>query len=154
MNDRSLGLARIARVLFAAIALTFFLSACLGAKQSWRATPIATAEVRIVPQEVYRRKDRLFVRVTITNLSQETLTVDRDAVTAQLDSGRVLARSSGMTTLHKPYELYPGQAHSIYVDFKDGDIDEHARAANVFWTGAVFAGARSVQIPATPLTRY
>lgn len=134
--------------------LLSILPACMGSKHTWRATPVMTEEVRIIPQEIYRRKDRIFVRVTMTNLGQSMLTVDRDAVTLQLDNGRVLGRSSGMTTLHKPYDLPPGRSHSIYVDFKDEDIDAHARAANVFWTGAVFDGARQLQIPATPLQRY
>ena len=133
------------------VALTAVLAGCLGTKYAWSSAPIATSEVRIVPQEVYRRKDRLFVRVTLTNLSSSTLTVDRDAMTLQLDTGRILGRSVGMTSLHKPYSLPPGAAHSIYVDFKDDDIHEDRGSANVIWSGAVFDGGREVQIPPTPL---
>ncbi|AKU96299.1 hypothetical protein AKJ09_02963 [Labilithrix luteola] len=125
------------------------MTGCLGSKHSWAAQPVATEETRIVPQEIYRRKNRLFVRVTFTNLSPSYLTVDRDAVTLQLDTGRILGRSSGTTSLHKPYELPPNASHSIYVDFKDEDIDEDRAAANVIWTGAVFDGARQVQVPST-----
>ena len=137
-----------------ALAILLFvvaLGGCLGAKQTWSAQPVATAEVRITPQEIYRRKDRLFVRVTVTNLTTENLTVDRDAMSLQLEGGRVLGRSSGMTTLHHPYNLPPNAAHSIYVDFKDDGIDEATRSANVIWKGAVFAGARELAIPATPV---
>ncbi len=133
------------------LSLLAVLTGCLGAKQSWSAQPVATAEVRISPQEVYRRKDRLFVRVTFTNLTGENMTVDRDGISLQLEGGPLLGRSSGMTTLHKPYNVAPNQAHSIYVDFKDDGIDEATSAANVIWKGAVFAGAREVAVPPTPV---
>lgn len=127
------------------------MTGCMGSKHAWAAQPVATEETRVIPQEIYRRKNRLFVRVTFTNLSQSYLTVDRDAVTLQLDSGRILGRSAGMTSLHKPYELPPNASHSIYVDFKDDDIDEDRAAANVIWTGAIFDGARQIQVPPTPV---
>ncbi len=69
----------------------------------------------------------------------------------KLDSGRILGRTSGTTSLHKPYELPPNGSHSIYVDFKDDDIDEERAAATVIWTGAVFDGPRQVQVPPTPV---
>lgn len=131
--------------------VTLAVGGCLGSKQTWSAQPVATAEVRITPQEVYRRKDRLFVRVTVTNLTQENITVDRDAISLQLEGGRVLERSSGMTTQHHPYTLAPSAAHSIYVDFKDDGIDEATSAANVIWKGSAFAGARELAIPPTPV---
>jgi hypothetical protein len=145
----------ISRHVVAAALFAPLLGGCIGSKHTWRAMPVATEEVRVSPQEVYRRKNRLFVRVTMTNLSPSWLTVDRDAVSLQLDSGAVLGRSSGMTSRHKPYEIAPGRSHSIYVDFMDEDIDEHARAGHVFWNGAVFDGARQVAIPPTPVrARY
>ena len=124
---------------------------CLGSKQGWSAQPVSTAEARIVSQEVYRRKNRLFVRVTYTNLTRETVSVDRDSVQLQMPGGRILGRSSGMTTQHHPYNLHPNEAHSIYVDFMDDDINEDLDAANVLWKGAVFAGARELVIPPTPV---
>jgi hypothetical protein len=125
------------------------LAGCMGAKERWRAAPVMTQEVRVVPQEIYRRKDRLFVRVTLWNLSMAPLTVDRDGVTAQLSNGAVLGRSSGLTTLHKPYTLPPGATQSIYVDFRDPAMED-AVAANIFWTGAVWDGARQIEVPPTP----
>lgn len=133
------------------VASVVVLAGCLGSKEGWTAKPVATAEVRISPQEVYRRKDRLFVRVTFTNLTKENITVDRDGISLQLEGGRVLERSSGMTTLHHPYNVPPNAAHSIYVDFKDDGIDEATSSANVIWKGAVFAGAREIAIPPTPV---
>lgn len=126
------------------------LSGCLGSKHTWRGSPVITEEVRVVPQEIYRRKDRLFVRVTVYNLSRVPLTVDRDGVTAQLANGEVLARSSGTTTQHRPYTIYPGETHSVYVDFR-GEGVEDAGGANIFWTGALWDGSRQLQVPATPV---
>jgi hypothetical protein len=133
------------------LSLAVVLGGCLGSKQTWTAQPVATAEVRIAPQEVYRRKDRIFVRVTLTNLTKENITVDRDGVSLQLEGGRVLGRSSGMTTQHHPYTVVPNGAHSVYVDFRDDGIDEGTNAANVVWKGAVYAGARELAIPPTPI---
>src|SRR5688572_11875407 len=110
---------RMKRLFTALLLAALALGGCLGSKQSWTAQPVATAEVRISPQEVYRRKDRLFVRVTFTNLTRENITVDRDGISLQLEGGRVLERSSGTTTLHHPYNLPPNAAHAIYVDFRD-----------------------------------
>lgn len=135
----------------ALLVLTLTLGGCLGAKEGWSAQPIATAEVRITPQEVYRRKDRLFVRVTFTNLTQENVTVDRDGISLQLDGGVLLARSSGTTTQHHPYTVPPNGAHAVYVDFRDEAIDEALGGANVVWKGAVFAGKREIVIPPTPV---
>jgi len=129
---------------------SLLVTGCMGSKHAWRAQPIATEEVRVVPQEVYRRKNRLFVRATFYNLGSSWLTVDRDAVSCQLENGHVLARSAGTTTLHKPYSIPPGGVHSVYVDFKSEDIED-VGAAHVFWTGAVYDGARQVMIPATPV---
>ena len=139
----------LAFILLASLAVV--VGGCLGSKQAWTAQPVATAEVRISPQEVYRRKDRLFVRVTFTNLTKENVTVDRDGISLQLEGGRILGRSSGMTTLHHPYNVPPNAAHSIYVDFKDEEIDEATTSANILWKGAVFAGAREIAIPPTPV---
>src|SRR3954471_24337045 len=133
------------------MAVAVLLGGCLGSKQNWSAQPVATAEVRISPQEVYRRKNRVFVRVTLTNLTHENITVDRDGVSLDLGGGRVLGRSSGMTTQHHPYTVPPNGAHSVYVDFMDDGIDEGTAGANVVWRGAVFAGARELAIPPTPV---
>ncbi|MDB4943366.1 MAG: hypothetical protein JWP97_2900 [Labilithrix sp.] len=142
---------RLVAALFAVLVLTS-LTGCLGAKQSWTAQPVATAEARIAPQEVYRRKNRLFVRVTYTNLSNENVTIDRDAVSLQLASGRVAGRSSGTFTQHHPYTLPPNAAHSIYVDFQDEEIADGMQSGAVLWNGAIFAGAREVHLPPTPVT--
>jgi hypothetical protein len=91
------------------------------------------------------------VRVTLTNLTNENLIVDRDGVSLQLEGGPLLGRSSGTTTLHKPYNVPPNRAQSVYVDFRDEGIDEATSAASVVWKGAVFAGARELVIPPTPV---
>lgn len=126
-------------------------SGCLGSKQPWSATMVASPEARITPQEVYRRKDRLFIRVTYTNLSSETVTITRDALSLQLSSGRVLPRSVGMTSRHGAYTLPPNGARAVFVDFRDDEI-ETAQSANLLWNGAVFAGAREIQVPPTPVS--
>lgn len=126
------------------------LTGCLGAKHAWRAEPVVTEEVRVLPLEAYRRKNRLFVRVTLFNLTKVPLIVSRDSVRAQLDTGTVLDRSVGITSLHKPYTVQPGAAQRIDIDFRN-DAILMAGAANVFWTGAVFDGARQLMIPATPV---
>lgn len=137
----------VAAVAVAALAST----GCIGAKHTWRAQMVTSPEARISPQEVYRRKDRLFVRVTYTNLSTETVTVDRDALQLQLANGRLLGRSTGMTSTHPIYSIPPNGAHSIYVDFRDEVLEEEHSAALV-WKSAVFAGSRELAIPYTPVT--
>lgn len=132
-------------------ALSLATPACLGAKENWQAQTITSADVRVSPVEVYRRKDRLFVRVTYTNLSPETVTVDRDAMTLQLANGRVIPRSLGSTTTHTVYTVPPNGAHAVFVDFRDGELEtEHA--ATVLWNDAVHAGARKIDVPPTPVT--
>ena len=144
---------RIARAIAFAVVLASLacLAGCLGAKQTWTAQPVATSEVRITPQEVYRRKDRLFVRVTLTNLTGENITVDRDGISLQLEGGPLLGRSAGMTTQHNVYTIIPNGAHAVFVDFRDEGIDDATSAASVIWKGAVHAGARELAIPPTPV---
>ena len=113
--------------------------ACLGAKESWQALTI------------YRRKDRLFVRVTYTNLTPETVTVDRDAMTLQLPNGRVVPRSLGSTTTHTVYTVPPNGAHAVFIDFRDDEL-EKAHSATVLWNDAVHAGTREIAVPPTPVT--
>lgn len=134
------------------VPLAAFSSAgCLGSKQTWRSQTVTSAEARISPLEVYRRKDRLFIRVTYTNLSNEMVTVDRDALQLQLENGRLLGRSTGTTSTHATYSIPPNGAHSIYVDFRDDDL-EYERNAALVWKSAVFAGSREVMVPYTPVT--
>ena len=117
----------------------------MGSKHAWIGTPVVTEEVRIVPQDIYRRKNRLYVRVTMWNLGKSPVVVDRDQVQVQLVGGRVLERSGRS---RKVYTVQPGSAQSLYVDFKDDALDGGG-AAQVFWTGAVFDGGRQLLIPAT-----
>jgi hypothetical protein len=124
---------------------------CLGAKESWRTQTVTSAEARVTPQEIYRRKDRLYVRVNYTNLGAEPVTIDRDAMTLQLANGRTIPRSTGTTTTHTIYTLPPNGAHAVFVDFKD-DAIERERSATVLWKGAVFAGKREVEIAPTVVT--
>jgi len=125
--------------------------ACLGAKESWQALTITNADLRVAPVEVYRRKDRLFVRVTYTNLTPETVTVDRDAMTLQLPNGRVVPRSLGSTTTHTVYTVPPNGAHAVFIDFRDDEL-EKAHSATVLWNDAVHAGTREIAVPPTPVT--
>lgn len=143
----------LARVSLVAVVAVAGLSStgCLGSKQTWRSETVTSPEARVSPQEVYRRKDRLFVRVTYTNLSAETVTVDRDALQLQLANGRLLGRSTGTTSTHAIYSIPPNGAHSIYVDFRDDDLESERNAALV-WKSAVFAGSREVIVPYTPVT--
>lgn len=141
-------------LVFFALVLTT-LSGCLGAKHPWRADSVTTEEVRILPKEIYQRKNRLFVRVTVFNLGANPITVVRDSVKAQLmngpnQPGPILDRSVGMTSTHMIYTIPPGGNHAVDVDFKNDAILNYG-AANVFWTGAVFDGARQLMIPATPV---
>lgn len=114
-----------------------------GSKHAWIAQPVATEEVRIVPQDVYRRNNRLYVRVTVWNLGKAPLVVAREHVQVQLVTGRVVG-----VTSRKSYTVEPGASQAVFVDFKDDDIKD-ATVAEIFWTGAVFDGAREVMIPAT-----
>lgn len=132
-------------------ALSLATPACLGAKETWQAQTITSADVRVSPVEVYRRKDRLYVRVTYTNLSAETVTVDRDAMTLQLANGRVIPRSLGTTTTHTVYTVPPNGAHAIFVDFRADELEKE-HSATVLWKGAVHAGTRELDIPPTPVT--
>lgn len=43
---------------FAILLFVVLLGGCLGAKQTWSAQPVSTAEVRITPQQVHGREDR------------------------------------------------------------------------------------------------
>ncbi len=138
-----------ALLVLVAVAFTS-LSGCLGAKHPWSAGTVLTEEVRVIPQEVYRRKNRLYVRVAFVNLGQVPLLISRDLVKAQLNTGALLDRSTGLTSTHKAYTLQPGGTQDVYVDFKH-DAILNASSAYVFWTGAVFDGAREVPIPATPV---
>jgi hypothetical protein len=139
------------RSLLVLLALSLATPACLGAKESWQAQTITSADVRVSPVEVYRRKDRLFVRVTYTNLSPETVTVDRDAMALQLPDGRVIPRSLGSTSTHTVYSVPPNGAHAIFVDFRDEGLEKE-HSATVLWKGAVHAGTREVEVPPTPVT--
>lgn len=114
-----------------------------GSRHAWIAQPVATEEVRIVPQDVYRRNNRLYVRVTLWNLGRSPLVVARENVQVQLATGRVVGVAS-----RKTYTVEPGASQAVFVDFKDDDIKD-ATIAQVFWTGAVFDGDRVVMIPAT-----
>jgi hypothetical protein len=140
----------LAVVLFA---LTMLFAGGCGSKTYWRAEPVVTSEVRIAPQEVYLSKNRLFVRVTVVNLTQETVIVSRDLVTLQLGGGRVVSRSSGMTTQHQAYSLNPGASRAVYIDFKDDELMDAVNSANVVWKGAIRAGSREIEVPPTPVQR-
>jgi len=119
----------------------------MGAKHAWSPTPVATPHVRIDPQQIFRQKNRIFVRVTFTNLTSNMLVVDRDAVTLQLYTGQVLRRSSGSTTRHEPYVIAAHASHPVWVDFKDDSI-LNSTSARVLWSEAVrdMAG-HAIQIP-------
>ncbi|MCL2723868.1 MAG: hypothetical protein FWD69_05465 [Polyangiaceae bacterium] len=124
---------------------------CLGSKQAWTpGEPVVTSDVCIVLQHVFRRKNRLFVRMVMMNLTSSALTVHRDALTLRLNTGRTLQRSSGMTTTHKPYDLAPGASREVWVDFRSDDIPK-GTSAQLLWKDAVFAGTRAVEIPDTPI---
>lgn len=108
--------------------ISMFASGCLGSKHAWHAQTVSGAEARVSRQELYRRTDRLFVRVTYTKMWTETVTIDRDAMTLQLATGRVLGRSAGMTSTHATYTLLANGARSIFVDFRDDDLEYERNA--------------------------
>ena len=142
---------RALAVLFIALG-ALFVSGCAG-KYPWRAEAVVTPEVRIAPQEVFLRKDRLFVKVIIVNLTKEPLIVSRDLVTLQIGSGRTLSRSSGLTTQHQAYTLNPGASHDVNIDFKDDILTDGVNSANIVWKGALRAGSRELEVPPTPVQR-
>ena len=134
------------------VVLLQVLCGCMGARHAWAPQPVATPQVRIDPQEIYRQKNRLWVRVTFTNLTSNMLIVNRDAVYLQLDTGQILGRSSGSTTRHEPYAVAAHSSHRVWVDFKDRAIID-STSARILWKDAVRdVAGHAIHIPPMQVT--
>ena len=79
--------------------------------------------VQVVFQEAFAKDDIFVVHMSVTNLSQAFLNVDRDGFALRLPDGRVLPRAIGTFTQHTPYTIPPGSFHQVNVDFRDAPRD-------------------------------
>lgn len=144
------------RMVFAAsilLGLAFANVGCGHAHSTWAAQPVTTSDLRIMPAGISSSGDRLYVQTTFTNTGAETFTVDRDGVTLRLADGRVLPRSVGTFTQHKPYVIGPGGSHAVYVDFKIDGMDwDDTASAEVDWSKAIYVGGRALAVPPTTLS--
>lgn len=108
------------------LALAFSLSlvaACGPGKEMLQAQPLDAGGIKVMPEQVYVDDDKLFVRVTVLNGTQQMITVMRDQIDAKLPDGNVIHRSQGSFSTHQPYMIPPGGAHAVYVDFQAQGFD-------------------------------
>jgi hypothetical protein len=132
-----------------ASSLLLSLAACPGEKIVLHAQPLASADVQVSPLELYVDGEKLWVRVLVTNTSQGTITVQRDAMTAHLPNGTVIPRAMGtFGSVHTPYVLPPGGVHPVYVEFAAQGFDwKDVPTAQIDFTGAVTRDGQAVQVP-------
>jgi hypothetical protein len=136
--------------LFFAVAL----AACGGPKEYMRAETVTTADVRILPIQVWTGGGKLWVRVTVVNSSPSTILVIRDAVRVHLPNGAVLGRATGSTSLHNPYSIPPGGAHAVYVEFEAQGFDwQDVGSAQVDFVNAIMKDGQPIAVPAMGVTR-
>lgn len=122
---------------------------------AWSANQVANDRVRITPGEISVSRDRLYVKMTLVNTSNDTLVVERDAVMLKLPDGRAVRRSTGITSTHKPYTVSPGGTQSVQVDFLPAESFDWSTVASVEvdFSQAVHAGAAAVPVPPLVVTR-
>jgi hypothetical protein len=102
------------------------------------ATLANTLQVRTF--DAYARKDRIFVKTVITNVSAQPVVIDRDGFALRLPDGEVLPRGSGTTTQHTPYPLAPGAGRDVFVDFHAAHELDHIGGATII-VGGISIGA-------------
>jgi hypothetical protein len=97
------------------------------------ATAVGGIFVRVREAEI--DDDRVRVKMTFQNATNETLHVDRDGMALRLPDGRVLPRDGGR---HDVYTLAPGESHAVHVDFRGPDDLRHLTGAAVIVGGIRF----------------
>lgn len=122
---------------------------------AWSANQVANEHVRITPGQISVSRDRLYVKMTLVNTTRETLVVERDAVMLKLPDGRAVRRSTGITSLHKPYTVPPGAAQSVHVDFLPAESFDWSTVASaeIDFSQAIHVGAAAVPVPPLVVTR-
>jgi hypothetical protein len=92
---------------------------CRPPKEQLYARPALVGEtVYVRVTDAHVRGERVFVKTWMQNRTDDPVVIDRDALSLRLPDGRVLPRSSGRTTRHKPYVLGPGEGRDVFVDFR------------------------------------
>lgn len=135
------------RLVYASV-LAAALAGCGGGKIPLRAQTVDSADVHVTPMEVYIGGKKLWVRITVQNLSKGTLIVQRDAMTAHLPNGQTLTRAMGSYTMHEPYVLPPGAMHPVYVEFEEQGFKwKDMPSAQIDFTGAVTRDGQPVAVP-------
>lgn len=127
-----------------------------GANDSaWSASQVANEHVRITPGQISVSRDRLYVKMTLINTTRDTLIVERDAVMLKLPDGRAVRRSTGITSLHKPYTVAPGATQSVHVDFLPAESFDWSTVASaeIDFSQAIHVGASAVPVPPLVVTR-
>lgn len=137
--------------LFFLFALAFVALGC-GKKQSYIATPVNSAPVRIVVGRALADRTRLYVEAQVTNTGDKPMVVDRNGVTLVLEDGQVLGRSIGITSMKRPYHVEPGRTQAVHVDFRAEDFKwTQVKKAKIDWSGAISVDGKNVPIEPMPL---
>lgn len=102
--------------------------------------------VNVRLQQAYYKGDRLYVEMYVMNGTPQSILVDRDGMSLKLPSGQALPRSSGMTTLHKPYAIAAGMGHQVFVDFRYDPGFEGITGASVVLGGVSFGNDPSPKV--------
>jgi hypothetical protein len=110
-------------LVFVGLTLGALSAGCGKHVQLYAMAPTLSASVQVRLKEADISGDRVYVKMYMTNTSGDVLHIDRDGMSLRLPNGQVLPRSVGKTTMHKPYDVPPGQGHDVFVDFRaDHDL--------------------------------
>ena len=135
-----------ARALVLCLSLSLSAVAC-GHKEVWHTQVAEQNGVRIVPEQVYVSGHKLWVRTTVVNGTQQAMLILRDEIVVRLPNGAVVPRAAGRTSLHQPYNVMPGGAHEVYVEFEDNGFDWRAvPSVNVDFSPGVTLDGQPVQL--------
>jgi hypothetical protein len=130
-----------------AASLTVSTAAC-GHKEMWRSQTAEASGVRIVPEQVYTGGRKLWVRTTVFNGTQMPMVIIRDQIVARLPNGAVIQRAAGKTTIHAPYNVMPGGAHEVYVEFEEEGLDwATVPSVNIDFSQGVLLNGQPTQLP-------
>jgi hypothetical protein len=141
------------RIIYAVI-FAVALAACGGGKVVLRAQPVDSAEVHVIPLEVYLSGKKLWVRINVQNTSQGTLIIQRDAMLAHLPNGQTLTRAMGSWGLHEPYVLPPGAMHPVYVEFEaQGFKWQDMPGAQIDFANGVTLNGQPIVVPPFTVSR-
>ncbi len=135
------------KLIYASI-LAATVAGCGGGKIILHAQPVDSPDIHVTPLDVYVGGKKLWVRLQVTNASQGTLILQRDAMTAHLPNGQTLTRAMGTYGMHEPYVLPPGAMHLVYVEFEEQGFKwKDIPSAQVDFAGAITKNGQPVVVP-------